>query len=295
MVASSDAIQAAVEYIDRRLATIDRIPGTWGSPENLELQTLLLFEFRTFLLRRRTHAKNPYEARFAYFRFVRSHISDATAQLMAAQISADRVEEELPKLLGAFRDEVALRIIPENPFETNELVLELVLAESGQRATTPFQYLIHFQETLTAIHHAESLPEDTSILPIPEFRLVNEESGTIARFLFNDVKHLENGLTALVKPQKQAAREAITRLRELQSQLSIKLVRIGGTSYGTKPITLEPKVLPKSRMFKTRSLRDQMQSIQPSMAKERLHSARAARSLPIEFPFQSSIEGAPLA
>jgi hypothetical protein len=50
----SDTIDAAVGYIDRRLATMERSPGTWGSAESLELQALLLLEVRTFLLRRRT-------------------------------------------------------------------------------------------------------------------------------------------------------------------------------------------------------------------------------------------------
>lgn len=133
--ASVDRIQAAIDYIDRRLATIDKAPGTWGSPESLELQTLLLFEIRHFLLRPKTYVKNPYEARRAFFRFVRKHIENVGAGLMSAQIPADSVEEELPRLLGIFRDEVVLRIEAEPVPMEGDKVREFASGQGEMQST----------------------------------------------------------------------------------------------------------------------------------------------------------------
>ena len=62
-----------VAYIDRRLATMERAPWSWGSPESLELQAMLLLEIRTYILRRLTYESNPFEARDVYTGFVRKH------------------------------------------------------------------------------------------------------------------------------------------------------------------------------------------------------------------------------
>ncbi|HSN99960.1 MAG TPA: hypothetical protein VLS89_16810, partial [Candidatus Nanopelagicales bacterium] len=59
----ADPTSALISYIDSRLATMERSPGTWGSSESLDFQALLLLELRTFVLRRRTYEIDPYETR----------------------------------------------------------------------------------------------------------------------------------------------------------------------------------------------------------------------------------------
>jgi hypothetical protein len=115
MKVEMNPILDAVEYLDKRLATIDKTPGTWGSLESLELQTLLLLEVRTYLLRPKTHQKNPFEVRSAYIRFIRSHIKDASAESIAVQLARQGNADELPRLLGEFRDQVVVQLGPEEP------------------------------------------------------------------------------------------------------------------------------------------------------------------------------------
>jgi hypothetical protein len=100
-----------VAYIDRRLATMIRAPGTWGSPESLELQALLLLEVRTFALRPRAHAENPYEVRNLYAQLVRRRFHCSPNVSMAHTLCA---EGDLPQFIAALRDEVIARL-PEEP------------------------------------------------------------------------------------------------------------------------------------------------------------------------------------
>src|SRR4051794_35426300 len=102
----SDTVTEAVAYIDRRLATMKRSPRSWGSLESLELQALLLLELRTFLLRRRTYASDPYEVRDAYARFVTHRLPENPGRFMADVLPAERLAEELPALIAALREEI---------------------------------------------------------------------------------------------------------------------------------------------------------------------------------------------
>jgi hypothetical protein len=177
----ADRIQAAIDYIDRRLATIDKAPGTWGSPESLELQTLLLFEIRHFLLRPRTYVKNPYEARRAFFRFVRKHIENAGAGLMSAQISAARVEQELPRLLGIFRDEVALRIEAEPEPIEGDKGREFVRGHGELQSTSAEGTLLKNRFEATTIS--------------PSIRKVSTSGVGPRRVLFPQMKTVEGSLS----------------------------------------------------------------------------------------------------
>lgn len=294
MVDTMDTVQAAIAYIDRRLATIDRGPGTWGSPESLELQTLLLFEIRTFLLRRRTYTKNPYEARFAFLRFIRGYIPDATAQMMAAQIPHDRVEEELPKLLGTFRDEVALRIPPEDPFETNELVLELTFAARPD-GIVPFQYFIAFHLAIEIVYLTTPLPTPSPNLPIPEFRWLGGEDSPTAAFFVNGIQHPENlriALQLLSKPRTPVVQKEVDNLRGFQSQIGIKLARIGGTVMHGKPLSIKPSRSQESSAGEFGSQDSVLRERPPAAMKNVLSSRRASTAVLSRFPTLENCEQA---
>jgi hypothetical protein len=93
----------AIDYIDKRLATIDTMPDTWGSPESIELQTLLLLEIRAVLLRQTD--ESSVDVRLSYIRFIRTHVKNATTESLSTQLLRAGRIEELPKLLAKFRDQ----------------------------------------------------------------------------------------------------------------------------------------------------------------------------------------------
>lgn len=101
-----DAVSNTVGYIDKRLATIEHAPGTWGSPECLEMQVLLLLELRAFLLRSSTSGDKQFAVRLAYIRFIKRHVENASAEFLAVQLVRQGRIEQLPRLLGQFRDEI---------------------------------------------------------------------------------------------------------------------------------------------------------------------------------------------
>jgi hypothetical protein len=182
----SDVVGAAVGYIDRRLATMERSPGTWGGSESLELQALLLLEMRTFLLRPRTYAKAPYEVRDAYIRFIAGKLPGAPASFMADALPPDRVQEELPRLLAELRDQVVARLGPEDPFKTSALVLEL---RFEQRARTgSFRRVCRcfdrFVRSIGAIARAEE-QEKALVFATPDIRLHVGESGPHVQLLLD--------------------------------------------------------------------------------------------------------------
>ena len=94
----------AIDYIDKRLATIDTMPGTWGSSESLELQTLLLLEIRAVVLRQ--NDENSADVRLSYIRFIRTHVKSATSENLSIQLLRAGRIDELPELLAKFRDQI---------------------------------------------------------------------------------------------------------------------------------------------------------------------------------------------
>lgn len=126
-----NSVSSAIEYLDKRLATIDKAPGTWGSPESLELQVLLLLELRTFLLRPVAYRKNPFEVRSAFVRFIRQQVKGATAEPLFVQLQRSGRVNELPQLLGEFRNHIVsdfvAEVAPPNrnaPVQVGDLPLE---------------------------------------------------------------------------------------------------------------------------------------------------------------------------
>lgn len=114
MTDDRNSVMEAIAYIDKRLTTIERAPRTWGSPESLELQTLLLLEVRSVLLRHSMPQEKPFAVRLAYIGFIKRQLKHATAEFFAPQLERLGRIDELPNLLAQFRDQVmALQKIEE--------------------------------------------------------------------------------------------------------------------------------------------------------------------------------------
>lgn len=174
----SDALAEAVAYIDRRLATMKRAPRSWGSPESLELQALLLLELRTFLLRRRTYASDPYEVRDAYARFVAHRLPENPGRFMADVLPADRLARELPDLVAALRDEVVSTLGPEDPFQTAAVAVE-VRFPSGL-VNPPFgkaaRYVGRLLSTIGAIVRETGGRSTDAAFPVPDVRFSSSDA-----------------------------------------------------------------------------------------------------------------------
>lgn len=262
-----DPAAALVRYIDARLASMERSPGTWGTRESLELQALLLLELRTFVLRRRTHARNPYETRDAYMKLVRERFPETPGYLMSALLPQERAEDELPGLLGELRREVVGRLGPEDPFAYGALVLEVRFAASGKRA--PFsaacRYFSRFQRAVRAFARVLGSGASPSNiwLAAPELRVLDGEGGARVLMIVDDLagkeakpeEHAGAPLRALMDVLAWVAGEvheppaAIARgdgahglrehVRRLVPRGRVASVRLGGTAAGRAPIVVE--------------------------------------------------------
>ncbi|WP_438035545.1 hypothetical protein [Sorangium sp. So ce204] len=257
----SDPISAAVGYLDRRLSTMKRAPGTWGSPESLELQALLLIELRTFLLRRRTHAKNPFEVRDAYIRFIHARFPDRPGYLLSALLPADDVQVDLPPLLEEFRRQIVEKLLREDPFAMNELVLDLVLGgRKGEgRFAAACRYFCRFERALRAFLRtgASGRRNTRGILPEPEVQVLRDDGGaTRVRILINGLDRgggepvareaLGALLATLARLEKKAEqppaahdRSLVAAARRLLPRSGLQSICIGGVMTGTAPLVLQ--------------------------------------------------------
>lgn len=262
----TDPTAALVSYIDARLDSMERSPGTWGTGESMELQAFLLLELRTFVLRRRTHARNPYETRDAYLKLVRKRFPEAPGYLMSALLPGEHAEEELAGLLGALRREVVARLGPEDPFAQAALVIEIRFTDPGKAA--PFsaacRYFSRFQRAIRAFaRRIEGGSSSNLWLTTPEV-CVRTEEGSARLLMILDVlvgqdapleERARASLLALMDVLSWVAGETPTEpaplvrgagAQELREQVvrlvpagKIAAVRIGGTATARAPIVLE--------------------------------------------------------
>ncbi len=188
----SDVVTAAVAYIDRRLATMRRAPKSWGSPESLELQALLLLELRTFLLRRRTHAGDPYEVRDAYARFLAQRFPDLPGRFMIDAIPAEDLAQRMPDRVMALRDEVVSSLGPEDPFQTAALAVEVRFRPG--LATPPFakaaRYVARLLGAIGKVVRGTGGRSTDVAVPLPDIRLApgNDDTGPGILFAFDPVQ-----------------------------------------------------------------------------------------------------------
>jgi hypothetical protein len=111
--AGLDVRDDLMAYLDQRLASMDRAPGSWGSPESLEMQALLLLEIRTYVCRRTTYDTNPFETRNAYLRFVAREFPASKNTLMSSALG-ERASDDLPALIKKMREEIVAKLPPED-------------------------------------------------------------------------------------------------------------------------------------------------------------------------------------
>ena len=204
----SDTVTEAVAYIDRRLATMKRAPKSWGSPESLELQALLLLELRTFLLRRRTYANDPYEVRDAYARFVAHKFPDSPGRFMADVLPAERLAQELPDLVAALREEVASTLGPEEVLRVAAVAVEvrfppeLVIPPFGKAA----RYVGRLLSMIGAIVRKMGGRSTDAAFTVPDVRTSSHEgAGWSVMFAFD----LPGGESASITAHLEALRKAL--------------------------------------------------------------------------------------
>lgn len=268
----SDVVTAAVAYIDRRLATMKRAPKSWGSPESLELQALLLLELRTFLLRRRTHASDPYEVRDAYARFLARHFPELPGRFMAHALPAEKLAEQLPDLVMALRDEVVSTLGPEDAFQTAALVVEVRFRPGV--ATPPFakaaRYVGRLLRAMGVVVGSTGGRARDAVFAIPDVRFVpsDDETGPGVLFAFDAPQGTPAAVTAhwqalekmarvvewaasgegagaaplLAMFPEQGERDAVVRCaKRLYPRRAIASVTIGGRGLGRAPIVVEAR------------------------------------------------------
>jgi hypothetical protein len=97
-----------LDRIAKSLAEVERAPGSWGSPEALEFQVLMLVEMRAAILAWPEHV----DTRHAFEVFVAREFGEPTNWMLYAALESKGRADELPRLLAKFADE-ALRELGE--------------------------------------------------------------------------------------------------------------------------------------------------------------------------------------
>lgn len=122
-----------LQYIDGQLDSLARRPGMWGPALAIELQALLLLEFRSVMLRPGFDAENPRAVRDALASFVAEKFPDGAGVPLARALATAGREHELPVLLAEFRARLVADMHADNPFETNDLAVVLRLKKDVAR------------------------------------------------------------------------------------------------------------------------------------------------------------------
>lgn len=222
----SDAVTAAVAYIDRRLSTMKRAPRSWGSPESLELQALLLLELRTFLLRRRTHAGDPYEVRDAYARFLAQRFPELPGRFMADALPLEQLAERMPEMVAALRDEVVSTLGAEDPFQTAALAVEIRFRPG--LPSPPFakaaRYVGRLLGAIAKVVRGSGGRSTDAAFPVPDVRVVRgaAEVGPGVIFAFDTLE----GKGAAVDAYAHALEKLVRALEQVSGEASADLARL---------------------------------------------------------------------
>jgi hypothetical protein len=252
-----------------------RAPKSWGSPESLELQALLLLELRTFLLRRRTYTSDPFEVRDAYARFVAHRLPDSPGRFMADVLPAEQIVQELPALVAALRDDIVSTLGPEDSFKTAAVAIEvrfhpeMVIPPFGKAA----RYVGRLLSTMGAIVRGTGGRSTDAAFTVPDVRFSSREgAGPSVLFAFD----LPGGESAAIRAQVEALQTALVvaecalvdedfglarvcaalpepharamiaqKVRRLQFARGIHSVQIGGVALQRSPILLDETFGPR--------------------------------------------------
>ncbi len=142
-----------LHFVDQQLDSLTRRPQMWGTTLAVELQTLLLLEVRSVLLRPEFDRHNPRAVRQALAAFVAEKFPDAPGRPIANQPLAGDPYQSLSDLLFEFRTRLVADMHPDNPFEANDLAVVLRLKKGARQplASSVGGYLEELRRALRGI------------------------------------------------------------------------------------------------------------------------------------------------
>lgn len=234
----TDVTSAIVAYIDKRLDGMVRAPSTWGTVESLDLQALLLLELRTFVLRKKTHESDPFEARDAYIALVAERFPSAAATFLSNLVPQERAREELVTLLQELRV-IVNTLGPEDPFAHYPLVIEI--EQQKRYRTASFGRVCYaFNRFERALLHAwpGGAPRSVKkLFEVPELHLppAQEGKGTRAQLLVSS--ELPPKMTH--EDLARALQSVLAQKHLLRPGPGVELVRFGGTLIGNPSVEIK--------------------------------------------------------
>jgi hypothetical protein len=145
--------ETIIRYIDRRLDAMLRAPAMWGSDESVELQVLQLLELRALTVRPQDELQHPRATLDAYVAFLRRKFPKDPCTNLASLLEQTQKQEDLPRILSEFRQEMDERNQPEDVFATHDVVLRLWMREHVHvpRASMLSAYYDVFRRVLRAV------------------------------------------------------------------------------------------------------------------------------------------------
>ncbi|MRG96491.1 hypothetical protein [Polyangium spumosum] len=124
-----------IRWIDKRTTDMLAAPRIWGSDEAIEMQVLLLLQFRALTLRPDFDHGDPGALVDAYMEYLTRTYPQCPHQPLHQIVEADRlgfnIANELRKVVQTF----TRSMLEENPFQHNDLAIRLVF-EKGRTPTT---------------------------------------------------------------------------------------------------------------------------------------------------------------
>lgn len=124
-----------LHWIDKRTSDMLAAPRAWGSDEAIEMQVLLLLQFRALTLRPDFDHGDPGSLVDSYMEYLTREYPKHPHQPLHQIVEADRlgfnIATELTKVVQSFTQSM----LEENPFQHNDLAIRLVFGE-GRTPTT---------------------------------------------------------------------------------------------------------------------------------------------------------------
>ncbi len=129
-------------WIDTRLADMLAAPRMWGSHEAVELQTLLLVELRSLVVRPSLDADDPRRVLDSYVGFLSGRFPQVPAAPLYEHARREGLDERaFVAILSEFHNTLRETVLEENPFEHSELALRFGFAQGqvpGMTACTAY-------------------------------------------------------------------------------------------------------------------------------------------------------------
>lgn len=140
-----------ITWVDDRCDEMLRAPRMWGSQEAVELQSLLLIELKTFARQPSFSSEDPRYVLEAYASFLRRRFPRTSASPLH-KLLHDKPEAEFVDVLQDFRELMNRAVLDENPFEHNELAIDLTFVHDRTPTVTAVtSYYEEFRRATRAI------------------------------------------------------------------------------------------------------------------------------------------------